>query len=99
MVIDLPTAISCPFLVVSHDSIRGCVRPSVGRSVTLLSADRDKTASGFCRVYELVLSIFRCVHASLPEGLSVHPSVHRSAGPSVMRFFFNEPIMGENGRK
>ena len=57
----------------SHDSIQGCVRPSVGwlvgrlvgwsvgwliscpvgRSITLLSADRDKTASG-C-VYKLVL--------------------------------------------
>ena len=32
--------------------------------------------------------IFRCVHASLYEGLSVRPSVGRSVGPSVMRFFW-----------
>ena len=31
------------------------MRGSVGRSVTFLSAGRDKTASGYCRVYELVI--------------------------------------------
>ena len=45
-------------LVVSHESIRGSVRPyvgwSVGRSVTLSSAGRDNTASSFCHVYGLV---------------------------------------------
>ena len=40
-------------MVMSHDSIRGCLCP-VDRSVTLLSAGRDKTASGLCRVYKLV---------------------------------------------
>ena len=50
------------FLVVSQDSIRSCVHLSVGRSsgwsvgrsITLLSAYRDKTASDYCHVYELV---------------------------------------------
>ena len=46
------------FLVVSYDSIGGFVRPSVGRlvrrSVTLWLAGRDKTAIGYCRVYEFV---------------------------------------------
>ena len=39
------------FLVMSHDSIRGRFRPLVGRSVTLSSEGRDKTASGYCRMY------------------------------------------------
>ena len=34
----------------------------VGRSVTLSSAGRDKTASSYCCEYELV---FRCIYASL----------------------------------
>ena len=42
----------------SHDSIRGYVRPSVGSSVgpsvTLLSAGRDDPANDLFRVYELV---------------------------------------------
>ena len=48
----------------SHDSKRGCVRPSVGpsvgpsvrRSVTLLSAGRDEPANDLFRVYELVVA-------------------------------------------
>ena len=32
--------------------------------------------------------------------ISIRGSVHPSVGPSVRNaFFFNEPIMGENGRK
>ena len=54
------------FLVVSHDSIIGCVCPSVGPSVgrsvgpsvgpsaMLLSAGRDEPANDLFRVYELV---------------------------------------------
>ena len=48
------------FLVVSHDSIRGCVRPSVrwsvGRSVrnNFFLAGRDEPANDLFRVYELV---------------------------------------------
>ena len=48
------------FLVVSHDSIRGCVRPSVGPSVRLsvanafVSTGRDEPANDLFRVYELV---------------------------------------------
>ena len=50
------------FLVVSHDSIRGCVHPlvrlsvhwSVGPSVMLLLAARDEPANDLFRVYELV---------------------------------------------
>ena len=42
----------------SHDSIRGYVRPSVGPSVgpsvMLLSAGRDEPANDLFRVYELV---------------------------------------------
>ena len=54
-------AISClnldMFLVVSHDSIRGCVRRSVGPSVRNLFFRRaeTKTANALFRVYELVL--------------------------------------------
>ena len=36
------------------ESGTGCVRQLVGRSVTLSSAGRDKTASGYWCVYELV---------------------------------------------
>ena len=51
-----------PVLVVSHDSIRGCVRPSVGWSVgwsvcwsvMLLSAGRNEPANDLFCVYELV---------------------------------------------
>ena len=54
------------FLVVSHDSIRGCVRPSVGPLVRwsvgplvmLLSAGRDEPANDLFRVYELI-SVYR----------------------------------------
>ena len=46
------------FLVVSHDSIRGCVHPlvrlSVGPLVMLLSVGRDKPANDLLCVYELV---------------------------------------------
>ena len=56
------SAIFClAFLVVSHDSIRGCVRPSVGRSVgpsvrnAFVSAGRDEPANDLFRVYELVI--------------------------------------------
>ena len=28
-------------------------------------------------------TVFRCIHASLYEGMSIHPSVGRSVGPSV----------------
>ena len=50
------------FLVVSHDSIRGYVRPSVrrsvgpsvGPSVMLLSAGRDEPANDLFCVYKLV---------------------------------------------
>ena len=48
------------FLVVSHNSIRGCVRPSVRRSVGRLirnaffSAGSDEPANDLFRVYELV---------------------------------------------
>ena len=48
------------FLLVSHDSIIGCVRPSVRRSVGpsvrngFVSAGRDERANDLFRVYELV---------------------------------------------
>ena len=48
------------FLVVSHDSIRECVRPSVGPSVRLsvrnafVSAGRDEPTNDLFRGYELV---------------------------------------------
>jgi len=46
---------------VSHDSIRGYVRPSigpsVGRSVMLFSAGRDEPANDLFCVYELVLTL------------------------------------------
>ena len=47
----------------SHDSIRGCVRPSVGLLVrplvcnAFVSAGRDEPGNDLFRVYELVLSI------------------------------------------
>ena len=43
-----------PYLVVSHDSIRGCVRLLVRPLVMLLSAGRDKPANDLFRVYKLV---------------------------------------------
>ena len=47
-------------LVVSHDSIRGCVRPSVRRSVrwsvgnAFVSFGREEPANDLFRVYKLV---------------------------------------------
>ena len=43
-----------PFLIVSHDSIRGYVGPLVGPSVMLLLAGRDEPANDLFRVYKLV---------------------------------------------
>ena len=59
------------FLVVSHDSIRGCVRPLVGPSVRWLVrnafvlAGRDEPANNLFHIYELVFSsILRDLGAS-----------------------------------
>ena len=43
----------------------------------------------FAKFGPLVYSLFRCVHASLYEGLSVGPSVRPSVGPA---FFLNRGI-------
>ena len=43
----------------------------------------------------IFFNIFRCVHASLYEGLSDRPSVGRSIGGSVTRFFSNRGIRVE----
>ena len=56
----MSTRVYVAFLVVSHDSIGGCVRPSVLPSVcplvrnAFVSAGRDKPANDLLRVYKLV---------------------------------------------
>ena len=48
--------------------------------------ERHKDARSSARANVIILhQVFRCVHASLKEGLSVRPSIRRSI--SVTRFF------------
>ena len=74
-------------------------------SVTDRSTDRHSESRA--RLYSIWRSegvlfwVFRCVHASLYEGLSVGPSVRPSVGRSVSRervFFKPRKLMG-NGKK
>ena len=73
----------------SHKSIWGClsvcwsvcwlVRLSVGPSITLLSAGRDKTASGYCYVYKLVFSFYCILATKMHYWLTVRLKSHPKA--------------------